>query len=235
MVTAGAVALLIAIRLLLPTAGGGPGSHPSPTPTAQPVPPASQMAGTYVYDGVDGLYIARADLGVAGAKAALVFAFNQRIVAEAPVSAGALALILIIAVPIGGIAGYYGGQLDNLLMRVVDITMAFPPILLAMAITASLGPGIRNALIGMILVWWPIYARLLRAQILSVKEQSHVEAAVAAGVGRWRLLRIHILPLAITPTMVNATTTIVIHESRIFVIVERSKGFAVVVSRAGVT
>ena len=81
-------------------------------------------------------------------------------------------------------------------MRIVDLTLAFPPILLAMVMTASLGPGLFHAGIAMVLVWWPIYARLLRAQILSVKERPHVEAAVAAGVGRWRQLRIHILPLA---------------------------------------
>lgn len=106
---------------------------------------------------------------------------------------------------LGTVAGFFGGWVDAVLMRLTDVTLAFPAILLAMVMTAALGPGLVHAGIAMVIVWWPIYARLLRAQILSVKEQAHVEAAVAAGVGRWRLLRIHILPLAITPTLVNAT------------------------------
>jgi peptide/nickel transport system permease protein len=91
-------------------------------------------------------------------------------------------------------------------MRIVDITMAFPPILLAMAITASLGPGVRNALIAMVLVWWPIYARLLRSSIVAVKNRDHVESATAIGAGRWLILRRYILPLSYTPVLVNATT-----------------------------
>jgi peptide/nickel transport system permease protein len=74
-----------------------------------------------------------------------------------------------------------------------------------MVVTASLGPGLVHAGMAMVVVWWPIYARLLRAQVLSVKQQPHVEAAVAVGVTRPRLLRLHILPLAITPVLVNAT------------------------------
>jgi peptide/nickel transport system permease protein len=105
----------------------------------------------------------------------------------------------------GAVAGFFGGWVDAVLMRITDVVLAFPAILLAMVMTAALGPGLFHAGIAMVLVWWPIYARLLRAQILSVKEQAHVEAAVAAGAGRWRQLRIHILPLAITPTLVNAT------------------------------
>jgi peptide/nickel transport system permease protein len=106
---------------------------------------------------------------------------------------------------LGALAGFFGGWVDATIMRLTDVTLAFPAILLAMVMTAALGPGLVHAGIAMVIVWWPIYARLLRAQVLSVKERDHVEAAVAAGVGRWRLLRVHILPLAITPTLVNAT------------------------------
>jgi peptide/nickel transport system permease protein len=121
-----------------------------------------------------------------------------------------VAVIVIVAAVaigsiVGAIAGFFGGWIDTVLMRFSDITMAFPPILLAMAITASLGPGIRHALIAMILVWWPIYARLLRAQVLAVKAREHVESAVAIGASRWLILRRYILPLSFTPTMVNAT------------------------------
>lgn len=112
---------------------------------------------------------------------------------------------VLIGCTIGAIAGFFGGWIDALLMRFVDITMAFPPILLAMAITASLGPSIRNALIGMVLVWWPIYARLLRAQVQAVRQREHVESAVAIGAPRWLILRRYVLPLSYTPVLVNAT------------------------------
>ena len=92
---------------------------------------------------------------------------------------------VLIGTIVGAAAGFFGGWLDAVLMRLVDITMAFPPILLAMAITASLGPGIRNALIAMVLVWWPIYARLLRAQVIAVRQREYVESAHAIGASRW--------------------------------------------------
>ncbi|MGN6791120.1 MAG: ABC transporter permease [Streptosporangiaceae bacterium] len=112
---------------------------------------------------------------------------------------------VIIGTVLGGLAGFFGGWLDAIIMRLVDLTFAFPPILLAMVMTASLGPGLFHIGIALVIVWWPIYARLLRAQIMSVREWPHVEAAVASGVSRWRLFRIHILPLAFTPLLINAT------------------------------
>jgi peptide/nickel transport system permease protein len=112
---------------------------------------------------------------------------------------------VIIGTVLGGLAGFFGGWIDAVIMRLVDLTLAFPPILLAMVMTASLGPGLFHIGIALVLVWWPIYARLLRAQIMSVKEWPHVEAAVASGVSRSRLFRIHILPLAFTPLLINAT------------------------------
>lgn len=112
---------------------------------------------------------------------------------------------VIIGTIVGATSGYFGRWIDTVLMRFVDITMAFPPILLAMAITASLGPGIRNALIAMVLVWWPIYARLLRAQVIAVKQREYVESAEAIGVKRFTILRRYVLPMAYTPVLVNAT------------------------------
>jgi peptide/nickel transport system permease protein len=106
---------------------------------------------------------------------------------------------------LGAVAGYVGGFVDNLLMRLVDITLSFPPILLAMAVTASLGPGLENAAIAMIIVWWPVYARLMRGQVLSVKNREHVDAAIAGGAGHVRTLVKHILPLCWSPILVNAT------------------------------
>lgn len=121
-----------------------------------------------------------------------------------------LALIVLICgvtvgCVMGALAGFFGKITDQLIMRAADVTLAFPPILLAMVTTAALGPGLVNVGIAVVVVWWPIYARLLRGQVLAVKELDHVEAAVAAGVGPMRRLRKHIVPLAMTPVLINAT------------------------------
>ena len=122
-----------------------------------------------------------------------------------PVALVVIVSSVIIGTIVGATAGFFGGWVDAVFMRAVDITMAFPPILLAMAITASLGPGIKNALIAMVLVWWPIYARLLRAQVIAVRQREYVESAEAIGVPRWLVLRRYILPMSYTPVLVNAT------------------------------
>jgi peptide/nickel transport system permease protein len=106
---------------------------------------------------------------------------------------------------VGAVAGFFGGWIDSVLMRIVDITLAFPPVLLAMAVAASLGPGLQNAAIAVIVVWWPVYARLMRGQVLDVISRDHIEAARAGGASSWRLLTKHILPLSWTPTIISAT------------------------------
>jgi peptide/nickel transport system permease protein len=122
-----------------------------------------------------------------------------------PIALVAILCAVAIGALAGTVAGFFGGIVDAVIMRLVDITLAFPPILLAMAITASLGPGLKNAAVAMVIVWWPVYARLLRAQVLAVKQQEHVEAAVAAGASQCRVLSAHILPLSWTPILINAT------------------------------
>jgi len=122
-----------------------------------------------------------------------------------PVAAIVILAAVIIGTIVGAASGFFGGWVDTVLMRFVDITMAFPPILLAMAITASLGPSIRNAVIAMVLVWWPIYARLLRAQVIAVRQRDFVDSAVAIGASRWLILRRYVLPMSYTPVLVNAT------------------------------
>jgi peptide/nickel transport system permease protein len=122
-----------------------------------------------------------------------------------PVSGIVIVSSVIIGTIVGAVAGFFGGWIDTTLMRLVDITMAFPPILLAMAITASLGPSVRNATIAMVLVWWPIYGRLLRAQVIAVKQREYVESAHAIGASRWLILRRYVLPMSYTPVLVNAT------------------------------
>ncbi len=106
---------------------------------------------------------------------------------------------------VGASAGYIGGMYDLLIMRLADITLAFPSIVLALAIAAVLGPSITNALIAMVLVWWPEYARLMRSQVLSLKNNEYVTAAVAIGVPPGRILLSHILPNTFAPILVKAS------------------------------
>jgi peptide/nickel transport system permease protein len=122
-----------------------------------------------------------------------------------PIAIFVVTIAVAIGSTLGAIAGYLGGWIDGFIMRAVDITVSFPPILLAMTISAALGPGLINAAIAMVVVWWPIYARLMRAQVLEVREREHVEAAIAGGATRFRVLTKHIVPLCWTPTLVNAT------------------------------
>lgn len=122
-----------------------------------------------------------------------------------PATAVVIACTAMIGGLLGAVAGFRGGWIDSVIMRSSDIVLAFPPIFLAMAVAAALGPGLRNTVIAVILVWWPFYARLLRGQVLSIRNREHVEAATSVGVPRHRILRKHVLPLAFTPVLVNAT------------------------------
>jgi peptide/nickel transport system permease protein len=106
---------------------------------------------------------------------------------------------------VGALAGYIGGLFDLLIMRLADITLAFPSIVLALAIAAALGPSLRNALIAMILVWWPEYARLMRGQVLSVKNDDYVQAARTLGASDTRILLRHIIPNTLAPIIVKAS------------------------------
>lgn len=122
-----------------------------------------------------------------------------------PIAAAVIFCAILIGCTFGAIAGFVGGIADEIVMRLVDVTQSFPPILLAMAVTASLGPGLGNAAIAMVIVWWPIYARLMRAQVLGLREREHVEAAIASGARPARVLGKHILPLTWSPIIVNST------------------------------
>lgn len=122
-----------------------------------------------------------------------------------PIAALVLSVSVSIGVCLGAVAGFLGGIVDQVLMRLADVTLAFPPVLLAMAIAASLGPGLVHTAIAPIIVWWPIYVRLMRAQVLNVKALDHVEAAIVAGVRPPRILFRHIMPLCWSPILVNMT------------------------------
>lgn len=106
---------------------------------------------------------------------------------------------------LGLLAGYYGGILDEAIMRVVDILLAFPGILLAIALTAILGPSLRNVILALCVMGWVGYARIVRAQVLSLRESEFVLAARALGVRDARLLVRHILPNILAPLIVEAT------------------------------
>jgi peptide/nickel transport system permease protein len=115
------------------------------------------------------------------------------------------ALSLFVGGVVGLLAGLLGGVWDDLLMRVTDIFLAFPGLILAMAISAALGPNLTNVMIAVAAVSWPNYARLLRAQVLSIKNLEFVDAARALGVGRLRLAWQHLLPNSLAPLLVQAS------------------------------
>lgn len=106
---------------------------------------------------------------------------------------------------LGSFSAYAGGVWDRLLVHVIDLFLAFPGILLAIALAGILGPGIENVVIALTLVGWVGYARLARAQVLSLKTRDHVQAAIALGVPRGRIVRAHLLPLISAPLIVEAT------------------------------
>jgi len=111
----------------------------------------------------------------------------------------------VIGVLLGGIAGYFGGVVDEALMRVTDVFLAIPYLILAMAIAAALGRSIDNIMQAMIITWWPTYARLMRGQVLIVREQQYVEAARSVGASNSRILFRHILPNSMAPLLVQIT------------------------------
>jgi peptide/nickel transport system permease protein len=122
-----------------------------------------------------------------------------------PTAMAVIVLTVLIGSALGAVAGFRGGIIESVIMRTSDVVLAFPPIFLAMAVAAALGAGLRNTVVALVLVWWPIYARLLRGQVMTIKHREHVEAATSVGVPRRRILGKHVLPLALTPVMINAT------------------------------
>jgi peptide/nickel transport system permease protein len=119
-----------------------------------------------------------------------------------------VALGLLVGGIVGVAAGVAGGWVDTVLMRVTDLFLALPSTLVAIALVAALGPGLRNTLLGMSIVWWPYYARLIRSEVRAVVTRPHVEAARVAGVGRGRLVLRHVLPGAVPTAVVTASLDI---------------------------
>jgi peptide/nickel transport system permease protein len=111
----------------------------------------------------------------------------------------------IVGTLVGGIAAYARGRLEELIMRLTDLVLCFPPIILAMAIAAALGIGTTNTIIAMLVVWWPKFARLARSLVLVQRSQEYVEAAVVMGLSPARILMRHIMPNSIGPLIVLVT------------------------------
>ncbi|OPA74725.1 peptide ABC transporter permease [Paenibacillus selenitireducens] len=117
----------------------------------------------------------------------------------------AVAISFFIGVPLGGIAAYYGGWLGNLIMRIMDIFLAFPSLILAMAIAAAMGPGLISAMIAVGIVGIPEFARLMYSQTIYLKEREFVEASLSIGVRNRTILMRHIFPNALAPLLVRIT------------------------------
>lgn len=116
-----------------------------------------------------------------------------------------VSIAMIIGGAFGSIAGYYGGKLDNGIMRIMDIFLAVPNILLSIAIVSALGPSLSNLMIAVGISSIPRYARIVRASVMSVKDQEFIEAAKAIGANDFIIIRSHILPNALAPVIVQAT------------------------------
>jgi len=130
--------------------------------------------------------------------------------AQASLIAGAMAATIALAVGLvlGMLGAYYGRGTDNVIMRVMDVILAFPYILLAMAVVAILGPGLRNAMIAIAIVYIPHYARVVRGSVLSVKSREYVEAARSMGARDGRVMWQHVLPNALAPIIVQTTLSV---------------------------
>jgi peptide/nickel transport system permease protein len=131
----------------------------------------------------------------------------SRVVAGGRLSLSVGFIVVIVGtglgVPLGALAGYSGGATDVAVMRVTDIFLTIPALILALAIAAALGPGLTNAMLAISLVWWPGYCRLTRAQVLALRQRTFVEGVRVIGAGDGRIIFRHILPNTLTPIMVK--------------------------------
>ncbi|RKZ37113.1 MAG: ABC transporter permease [Gammaproteobacteria bacterium] len=121
------------------------------------------------------------------------------------VAFGVVSVSMVVGVFIGTIAGWIGGVFDHLVVRIMDVFLAFPGILLAIALAGILGPGIDNVIIALVTVGWVGFARLSRAQVMTIRQREHVQAARALGSRVWVIVRRHLLPLIWAPIIVEAT------------------------------
>lgn len=137
-----------------------------------------------------------------------------RVVYATRTTLGAAIVVVLCAVIVGVLVGSFSGDsrrhVDEVLMRVVDLFMAFPLLVLAMAIVAALGPGLLNAMLALVIVWWTQYARLTRGLVLQLRHREFITAASALGASRTKILYRHILPNCFSPLLVKATLDIAV-------------------------
>lgn len=124
---------------------------------------------------------------------------------SALVGVSTVALSLLLGFVMGSVSGYFGGWVDQLLMRLVDVLLAFPGILLAIGFTAVLGPGLDHVIIALCLIGWTGYARLVRAEILALREKEFVHAVHALGASPIRVILLHMAPNLLPPLLIQST------------------------------
>ncbi|MEF8860040.1 MAG: ABC transporter permease [Halolamina sp.] len=129
--------------------------------------------------------------------------FGARISVKIAVSVVGAALA--IGIPLGLAAGYIGGRVEMLIMRVTDVFVSVPRLILPVAIAGALGPSLRNVMIALVITWWPWYVRLLRSEVKEVKSEEYVEAVEGLGAKKLRVMFVHLLPNSLTSLLVQAT------------------------------
>ncbi|MBS7696900.1 MULTISPECIES: ABC transporter permease [unclassified Chelatococcus] len=133
----------------------------------------------------------------------------SRVVYGSRITLFVVVLVAIIAAPIGlvvgTVAGYAGGYVDAILMRITDIFLAFPKLILALAFVAALGPGIENAVIAIAITSWPPYARIARAETLTIRSSEFIAAVELMGASSWRIVLRHIMPLCVSSLIIRVT------------------------------
>ncbi|HEY5684958.1 MAG TPA: ABC transporter permease [Acidimicrobiia bacterium] len=116
-----------------------------------------------------------------------------------------VSVTVTVGIAVGSLAGFMGGRIDEILMRIVDVFLSIPELIFALAIAAVLGPSFRNIILALAVVFWVKYARIMRAQVIHVKQNEYVDAARVIGDSSWRIFRKDVLPNSITPVIVQAT------------------------------
>ena len=133
----------------------------------------------------------------------------SRLIHGARITLYVVALVAVLAAPIGllvgTVSGYAGGWVDSVLMRITDIFLAFPRLILALAFVAALGPGIENAVIAIAITSWPPYARIARAETLTIRQADYIAAVQLIGASPWRIVLRHIMPLCVSSVIVRVT------------------------------
>jgi len=136
----------------------------------------------------------------------------SRVIAGAPLDAQIAFIVVLVSMALGGglgaFAGYLGGFVEEAVMRVTDVFLAFPALILAMAVAIAIGPGLTHSMMALLVVWWPWYARIARGEALSIKNSQYMEAARAAGLNDVQVIVRHVFPNILMPLLVYATLDI---------------------------